>query len=116
MSNCELKGMDLFELSHKTDNNMLLSVPGNKFHGNLKQLKFSFCQVHSVSSLISMTANSEEVWYWTGGNAINNEFIWLWFSTGVEIARDFSSRMEVEPKQGFDQIYQTFVGCAAIND
>jgi hypothetical protein len=56
-----------------------------------------------------MTANSEEVCYWTGGNAINNEFIWLWFSTGVEIARDFSSRMEVEPKQGFDKLYQTFV-------
>jgi hypothetical protein len=130
MSNCKLHGMNLFEMNHKTDSNMLLSVPGNEIHGNRIHLFKVFFKAECLTGLFNsvpqlITATREEVWYWTGGNAINNvaysedvevpEFTWRWFSTGVEIPRNFSSWKEGEPQQGFDKVYQTYVGCVATN-
>jgi hypothetical protein len=70
-------------------------------------------------------STNEETWYWTGGNAINNlgyseevevpEFTWRWFSTGAEIPKTFERWIKGEPKQDFDGLYQTFMGCAAVN-
>jgi hypothetical protein len=58
-------------------------------------------------------------------NAINNvaygadvqvpEFTWRWFSTGIEVPKDFEYWLKGEPRQGFDQVYQSYVGCAAMN-
>jgi hypothetical protein len=69
------------------------------------------------------TATSGRKWHWTGANADNNvaylenvevpEFIWRWFSTGVEIPKNYSYWAEGEPQKGFDEQYQTYVGCAA---
>jgi hypothetical protein len=69
------------------------------------------------------TATSEQNWHWTGANAINNaaygedvevpEFIWSWFFSGVEIPKNWSYWAKGEPQQGFDEVYQTYTGCAA---
>jgi hypothetical protein len=72
-----------------------------------------------------MTATSNEVWFWSGANAINNaaygedvevpEFTWRWFKTGVEIPNDSPRWIKGEPRQEFDEHHQTYVGCAAFN-
>jgi hypothetical protein len=63
-----------------------------------------------------MTVTSEEVWYWTGGNAINNvaysedvevpEFTWRRFRTGSEIPRNLSYWIKGEPQQGFNKAFR----------
>jgi hypothetical protein len=65
-----------------------------------------------------------ETWYWVGGNAIENvayskdvgvpKFTWRWFHTGAEI-NDSGRWIDGEPKQDFDQDYQTYNGCAAMD-
>jgi hypothetical protein len=70
-------------------------------------------------------ATSEEIWYWSSANAINNvaygedvevpEFVWRWFNTGDDIPKNDKYWLEGEPQQGFDPVHQTYVGCAATN-
>jgi hypothetical protein len=79
---------------------------------------FLFCLFHN-----STTATSGQYWHWTGANAIDNvaysedvqvpEFVWRWFNTGDEIPKDYWLWAKGEPQQGFDEVYQTYAGCAA---
>jgi hypothetical protein len=72
---------------------------------------------------ISTTVSSEKDWYWTAANAISNaaygedvevpDFIWRWFNSGDEIPKDYYYWAKGEPRQGFDENYQTYLGCAA---
>jgi hypothetical protein len=57
-----------------------------------------------------------------GPNAINKvaysedtevpAFVWRWFYTGDEIPQTYSYWADGEPLQGFDELHQTFSGCA----
>jgi hypothetical protein len=66
---------------------------------------------------------SEKDWYWTAANAINNaaygedvevpDFVWRWFNSGDEVPKDYYQWAKGEPRQAFDENYQTYLGCAA---
>jgi hypothetical protein len=79
--------------------------------------------IHICLYLNLTTSTSALNWTWTEANAINNaaygedvevpEFIWRWFSSGVEIPKDWTYWAKGEPQEGFDEGYQTYMGCAA---
>jgi hypothetical protein len=116
MSNCKRRGMTLFEFVHNTD-----SQPRNFYGNSCFNLQVCYCEF-GKSNLVT---SAHEGWYWTGGNAINNvayseevqvpELTWRWFSTGAEIPRHFAHWARGEPREGFDEQYQTYLGCAAVN-
>jgi hypothetical protein len=87
------------------------------FYGNsCFNLQVCYCEfgksndIFSQFSDINMTNNvaySKEVEV--------SEFTWRWFSSGAEIPRNFAHWARGEPREGFDEQYQTYVGCVAVN-